>query len=795
MIPLIFFILLFITFMEIIKYTMQSRPSALIIIFLSIVYLEGSIAQTIEKSPFDYVNPFIGTGGDGHTYPGATVPFGMVQVSPDTEIKYFKQSFPWCAGYQYGDSTIVGFSHTHFSGTGHSDMGDVLLMPLSGELQMDPATSSNAEAGYRSRFSHEQEEAEPGYYAVSLLDEDIDVELTATSRVGFHKYTYNQKDTARIILDLTSSIYNYDDKVTWSHLQIINDTLALGMRQTRGWAPNRTVFFAIVFSNPITSYGILREETSEYRGFWKPGNQFKDFPEIGGKKLKAWFNFEVNAGESLLVKVGISAVDASGALNNLVTEIPHWNFEQTRKQARSLWEKELNKIIIKAPEKEKEIFYTSLYHAFLSPVEYFDIDLRYRGLDLSIQEAYDFDNYTIYSLWDTYRALHPLFTIVQPQRTNDMISSMLAHYRQNSFHMLPVWSFHGNETWCMIGYHAVSVIADAWLKGIRGFDENLALEAMLATSTYGPYDGLEHYIKYGYVPIDLECEGASKTLEYAYDDFTIAMMAKGMGKEDLYAEYYERAANYQNIYDFETGFMRATKADGSFREPFDPFYAQYGGDYTEGNAWQYSWYVPHDVKGLINLMGGEERFVKKLDSLFILETSGEKYKHVEDIAGLIGQYAHGNEPSQHIAYLYNYAGMPWKTQEKIHQVMNHLFDNTPYGICGNEDCGQMSAWYIFSSMGFYPVCPGTGEYVIGTPALEEAILNLDNGKSFKINVEGLSEKNYYIKEVSLNGNPLENSYINHADIVNGGEMTFVMGSKPNKKWATKPGQAPFSMSK
>ncbi len=729
-------------------------------------------------TPYDYVDPFIGTGGEGHTYPGATVPFGAVQVSPDTDVKYFRQSFPWCAGYQYADSTIMGFSQTHFSGTGHSDLGDILIMPLTGELQLNPGPASAPDSGYRSRFSHDREMAEPGYYRVELLDDDILVELTATDRVGLHQYTFSAADTGRIILDLTQSIYNYDDKVRWAYLRVENDSLVTGYRQTCGWAPDRYVFFAISFSRPFNTYGMVRDDKLEYYGFGPRQVRLQNYPERGGRKIKAYFNFPDPSKEKILVKVSLSSVDVAGALNNMNTECPGWDFEDVRQSAREKWNHELNRIVIDGSPESKTIFYTSVYHTLLAPVIYMDADRRYRGLDQQIHLAGDFTNYTIYSLWDTYRATHPLFTITQPDRVPDMICSMLAHYDQSAHHILPVWSFHGNETWCMIGYHAGSVIADAYLKNIRGFDAEHAFEAMKASATYGPYDGLEHYMKYGFVPVDKEPEGASKTLEYAYDDWAIAQMARSMGKEDDYRYFLNRSTSFHAIWDSQSGFMRAKRSDSTFREPFDPFYAQYGGDYTEGNAWQYTWYVPHDPEGLIRLMGGPEFFVSRLDSLFILEAGREKYGHVEDIAGLIGQYAHGNEPSQHIAYLYVYAGMPWKTQERIHQIMQNLFDDTPFGICGNEDCGQMSAWYIFSSLGFYPVCPGSGQYVIGTPAVDEASIYLENGNVFTIKATNRSDKNIYIQSMSLNGKPYSRYYLDHATLMNGGELEFTMGPEP-----------------
>lgn len=730
-----------------------------------------------KKTPYEYVNPFIGTGGEGHTYPGAVLPFGMVQLSPDTTIKHYKKNFRWCAGYQYGDPTILGFSHTHFSGTGHSDLGDLLIMPTTGKIQTGSGSEKDPDSGYRSRYSHHEEEASPGYYSVMLKDYDIKAELTVSKRVGFHKYTFPQPGQAHIIMDLVHSIHNYDDKVIWTQMRVENDRLITGFRQTRGWAETRYFYFAIRFSKPFDSYGFDKDDETTYH-YTKTGDYITNQPEIAGKKIKAFVDFKTAAGETIYVKVGISGVDTAGALKNLDTEIPHWDFDRVRAAARAEWEKELSKIIIEGTDRDKEIFYTSVYHTMLAPVIYMDVDRRYRGLDQNIHKAENFTNYTIFSLWDTFRAAHPLFTIIQKDRVGDMIASMLAHYDQSAHKMLPVWSFHNNETWCMIGYHAVSVIADAYLKGIRDFDVDKAYEAMKATAANGNYDGLADYMKLGYVPIDKEEEGASKTLEYAYDDWAIARMAEALYKKEDYYKFKERAGYYKNVFDPATGFMRARKADGTWREPFDPLYSQYGGDYTEGNAWQYTWFVPHDVPGLIELMGGNKKFAAKLDRLFSIKTTDKKHFLVEDISGLIGQYAHGNEPSQHIAYLYNYAGMPRKTQERIHQIMENLFDNTPEGICGNEDCGQMSAWFIFSSMGFYPVCPGSNRYDIGKPCIKKATIYLEDNKTFVMTAENLSDTDRYIRSVTLNGKPLGKLYITHRDIMNGGHLVFHMSPTP-----------------
>lgn len=748
----------------------------------------GEIRRDAEgKSPYQYVNPFIGTGGEGHTYPGAVVPFGMVQLSPDTYVADYTKSYNWCAGYRYEDPTILGFSHTHFSGTGHSDLGDILIMPLTGELKTTPGDAAVPGSGYRSRFSHNREKAEPGYYSVFLEDSGVQAELTATTRAGFHRYTFPRSDSAHIIIDLMHNIYNYDGKVLQACFRTHGDRKISGFRQTRGWAANRTLYFCMEFSKPFSSYGFRKADPSSYG--WRATDKFiTHVPEIYGKQLLMFVNFNTTENEPVLVKVGISAVSPGGAEANLAGEIPAWDFDRVRAQARDAWEKELDDIIISGSQKDKEIFYTSLYHTLLAPMTYMDIDGRYRGLDQNIHQAEGFVNSTVYSLWDTYRAAHPLFTILRPEQAGSMIRSMLAHYRQSAWRMLPVWSFYNNETWCMIGYHAVSVIADAYVKGIGGFDPEEAWKAVLDTATRRDYDGLGFYMDLGYVPVDKSDEAASKTLEYAYDDWAIAQMARTMGKTEEARAFMKRSKNYKNVFDPKTSFMRAKKSDGSWREPFDPLYSQYGGDYTEGNAWQYTWYVPHDVPGLIALMGGAHQFVKKLDQLFSIHTDDEKHRLVEDISGLIGQYAHGNEPSQHIAYLYNFAGKPWKTQERIQQVMNNLFDNTPAGICGNEDCGQMSAWFIFSSLGFYPVAPGDGAYIIGKPCLPEAAVYLPGDKQFRMIARDLSDKNIYIQSATLNGRPFNRFSIQHSEIMAGGLLEFRMGPKPNKKWGLDRGE-------
>lgn len=756
-----------------------------------------------SKTPYDYVNPLIGTDDMGHTYPGAVVPFGMVQLSPETDSVLYSNGkgynpdvYKYCAGYQYTDKTIVGFSHTHMNGTGHSDLGDFLIMPTVGALKLNPGTKDNPDSGYRSRFSHSTEKAKPGYYAVKLDDYNIDVELTASERVGFHKYKFPESKDAHIILDMTSGIYNYDGKVVWSSVRVENKTLVTGFRQTNGWARTRYVYFAMEFSKPIKSYQLRNDEQIVYGGFWRKFNQNENFPERAGHKVKCAFNFETSDGEVIMVKMALSGVSTENAIENLKTEIPKWNFDEVVVNAKTKWNKELSKITIEASEERKINFCTAMYHSFLNPNIFSDVNGEYRGLDQNIYKSNKFTNYTTFSLWDTYRALHPLYTIIQQKRTSDIVNSMLAHYEQSVHKILPVWSHWANENWCMIGYHAVPVVADAVMKGIGGFDNNKAFEAVLASANYDLYDGIGSYKKYGYVPEDMSSNSASKTLEYAFDDWTIYKFADKIGNKKISDEFLNRANNYKNIYDKQTRYLRAKKSDGSFKTPFDPLSVANQG-YIEGNAWNYSLYVPHDIKGFINLIGGEEKLVTWLDSLFTFDLPEKYFGESEDVTkvGMIGNYVHGNEPSHHVSYMYNFAGAPWKTQERIHQIVNTMYKPEPHGLCGNDDCGQMSAWYIFSVMGFYPVAPGSNEYVIGSPCVDKATINLENGKKFNITAENLSEKNIYIKETILNGKIINRSYLTHAEIVNGGALIFKMDNKPNKNWAVGKDSLPYSLIK
>jgi predicted alpha-1,2-mannosidase len=736
-----------------------------------------------------FVDPMIGTAKMGHTYPGATVPFGSVQLSPDTDTipyavdgKYNPDVYKYCAGYQHDDNTIVGFSHTHFSGTGHSDLGDFLVMPTTGDLKLNPGTEDNPDSGYRSRFSHQNEQAEPGYYKVLLEDYGIEAEMTATTRVGMHRYTFPEKATTHVILDLMSGIYNYDDKNVWTFLRVENDTLITGFRQTNGWARTRKVFFAMSFDKPIKNYGRARYDNQPYNGFWRKFDQDENFPEVAGEKIRMYFDFDMEPGEELQIKLAISPVSSEGALKNMKEEIPHWNFEKVREDAYKEWNRELNKVLVEVEnDAEKTNFYTAMYHAFLGPTEYMDVDGKYRGLDMNIHQAEDFTNYTSFSLWDTYRALHPLFNILQPQRNSDMVSSMLAHYDQSVHKMLPVWSHYANENWCMIGYHSASVISDAMVKGVAGFDQEHAMEAMVQTAKTGYYDGLEYYMAKGYVPEDKNGASVSKTLEYAYDDWAIAQAAKKLGKDKIYDEFIQRSENYKNVYDPESGFMRPRLDDGSFKKEFDPLNT-HGQGFIEGNAWNYSLYVPHQPAEMIAMMGGKAQFTQHLDSLFTMELPDRYFADTEDISreGIIGNYVHGNEPSHHVAYLYNWTDAPWKSQDKIRMVLKDQYQTGADGLGGNDDFGQMSAWYIFSSFGFYPVAPGSTAYALGSPAVERAEIKLDNGEKFTIIAENQSAENVFVTKVELNGKVLESPFITHNDIMSGGQLKFYMSSEPNK---------------
>lgn len=748
--------------------------------------LNASAQTPAHEKLVQYVKPIIGTQRMGHTYPGATVPFGMVQLSPETDTpsyelngKYNPDVYKYCAGYQYDDKTIVGFSHTHFSGTGHSDLGDFLIMPTVGALKLNPGTADKPGSGYRSAFSHANEVSEANYYKVKLDESNITAEMTTSARVGFHQYTFPKSDQSHIILDLMAGIYNYPDKTVWTYVKILNDSTLVGYRQTNGWARTRTLYFAMAFNKKFTQYGFKKYEKRQvYGGFWGKFNQSKNFPEIAGKQIRAYFDFKTEADEKIKIKFALSPVSMDGAMANMQAEVPGWDFDKVKTDGQALWETALEKITVSGSVAKKQDFYTAMYHTMINPTMYMDVDGQYKGIDQNIHKADGFTNYTTFSLWDTYRALHPLFNIIEPQRNADMVKSMLLHYDQSPEHMLPVWSNSGNENWCMSGYHSVSVLADAVVKGNAPFDANKALDAAVATARHRNYEGIGEYIDKGYIPDEKTGVSVSNTLEYAYDDWAIAQMAKKLDKMDIYNEFIKRSENYKNVYDPAVGFMRPKLANGTFRAKFDPLSTINEG-FIEGNSWNYTLFAPQDPEGLIKLMGGDKRFVRYLDSLFTMELPDKYFAETEDITrdGIIGNYVHGNEPSHHVAYLYNWTDKPWKTQERIRMILNRMYKPTPDGLGGNDDTGQMSAWYIFSTLGFYPVAPASNDYAIGSPAINGAVIQVGGGKIFTINVKNQSEKNVYIQKMVLNGKPLTGLSITHQDIMAGGEITFFMGSK------------------
>jgi len=700
-----------------------------------------------NKPLTSYVNTFIGTGGHGHTYPGATMPFGMVQLSPDTRL----DGWDGCSGYHYSDEYIYGFSHTHLSGTGVSDYGDVLLMPTN-EINFN--NGADGKKGYRAYFSHDNEEASPGFYKVHLDSTNIDVALTVTERAGIHKYNFPSAENQIVILDL-----EHRDKLLDAEIDIVSDTEIQGYRHSKAWASDQRLFFSIKTSHPFSD--MLQSPSAEGM--------------LGGQKVALQFDNPNN--EPVIISVGISAVDEAGAKLNRETEIGSQSFEEIKNTSNTAWERQLEKIVVEDPSEENlHNFYTALYHTMIAPNLYQDVDGRYRGMDLEIHQTTDFEYYTVFSLWDTFRAAHPLYTIIEQDRTSDFVNTMLAKYDEGG--ILPIWDLSANYTGCMIGYHGVPVIVDAYLKGIEGFDANKAFKAIEHSAMQDKL-GLKGYKEIGFIPVEEESESVSKTLEYAYDDWTIAQMAKKMGKTGPYEYFTKRAQFYKNLYNPETGFMQG-RFNNTWFGPFDPYEVNF--NYTEANAWQYSLFAPQDISGLMSLMGGKDQLEKHLDALFSADekTSG---RNQADITGLIGQYVHGNEPSHHMAYLYSFVNKPAKTQQLVRQILTTMYHNAPDGISGNEDCGQMSAWYVFSSLGFYPVTPGSNQYIIGAPLFEKASIQLENDNIFTVAANSVSEENKFIKSVTLNGKPLERSYLNHEEIMTGGNLVFEMDSTPST-WGT-----------
>jgi len=737
----------------------------LFLLLLSSVFLtDWTPVKAQARDLTKLVNPFMGTGDHGHTYPGATLPHGMVQLSPDTRMENWDGS----SGYHYSDQTILGFSHTHLSGTGESEFCDVLFMPTVGEVKIVPGDENKGKSGYRSAFSHRNEEASPGYYKVLLDDYQVTAELTATERTGFHRYTYPESQNSNIIIDL-----KHRGHVVNSNIQIVNDSTITGLILSTGWAVNRYIYFYAKFSKPFKKFGLAVNDTLVDK-----------ITAAEGKNIKAFVSFNTKQGEQILVKVGISAVSAEGARNNLETENSGWNFSEIKNEAKNKWNKYLSKIEIEGgTEKERRIFYTSLYHTALAPNLFMDVDGRFRGIDHQVHQAKGFTNYTVFSLWDVFRTQMPLLTIIEPSRMNDFIQTFMEIYRITG--KLPRWEIQGTESDHMIGNHALPLILDAYQKGIRDYDIKLAYKGMKTAMEH-----IDYYNNLGFIPADIEGTGGSvaEVMEYAFDDWCVAEMAKILNKKDDYLLYQQRAQFYKNMFDSTTGFMRPKNSDYSWVKPFDP--AEPSGYYVEGNAFQYSAFVPHDVNGLIQMQGGAAKFVQWLDTLFTHKSRFDK--NVVDASGLIGQYAHGNEPSHGIAYLYNYAGAAPKTQKYVREILSSLYDDDPKGLSGNEDCGQISAWYVMSAMGFYPALPGEPAYSIGSPLFDKVSINLDNGKQFIIRANHVSAKNGYIQSATLNGKPYSKSWFKHQEILNGSELVFEMGEKPNYNWGTSKADRPFT---
>ena len=707
--------------------------------------------NTENKDFTHFVNNFIGTGGKGHTYPGATVPFGMVQLSPDNGIPGWDR----ISGYFYEDSTIGSFSQTHLSGTGIGDLYDIPFLPT-------PFTGD--EKARLVKFKHENEFAEPGYYSVKM-ENGVEVELTATNRATLQKYTF-PGDKSSVYLDLVRQI-NWDATAE-SKIQIISENEIQGYRFSEGWAPKQKVYFVAQFSEPFTNSSLNNVQLKV---------PYKD--QLSDKTADyARFDFDTVVDKELLVRVAISSVSIDNARLNLKTELNHWDFAKVKEAAKSQWNYELSKIDAELiSDSLTTIFYTALYQSMLAPTTFCDVNGDYYGPDFNAHHTTEFVNYSTFSLWDTFRATHPLFTIIHPARTNDMIKSMLAFYQQNG--LLPVWALQGNETNCMSGYSAVPVIADAIMKNLGDFDRELALEACIASAT-SDFRGVDHYMKLGYVPFDIEGWSASKTLEYSFADWGIAQIAKKLGNQKIYDEFSKRAMYFKNQFDKQIGFMRGKDSKGNWRTPFSPLNYQ-PEDFTESNGWHYFWYTPQGIPEIIDMVGGDDAYIAKLDNFFTL-ISGEDDELPIFSTGMIGQYAHGNEPSHHVGYLYNFAGAPWKTQNITREIMLTQHKNSPDGICGNEDCGQMSAWFVFSALGFYPVNPSSGNYIFGSPLIKEAILNLESGKRFEIVAHDNNYQNKFINKVLLNGKELQRSYIKHSEIIAGGKLEYFMTDVPNKNW-------------
>ncbi len=735
--------------------------------FLALALLACTAAFAQERL-IDYVNPFIGTDGFGNVYPGAQIPFGGIQISPDTD----DFDYDVAAGYKYNKPTIMGFSLTHLSGTGIPDLGDFLFVPGTGSPKSATGTDEDPDSGYRSRFSHQREWAAPGYYTVDLLDYGVKAEMTAAARSGILRFTYPAADSAFVMVDLNHTLRW---PCEWSSLRLLDEYTIIGSKVVAGWNPDRYVYFAARFSEPIRDFVILQEgEPVIYNT-----KRFRSSLEAWGKGLQACVRFSTREGQTVTVRTAVSAVGTDGALLNL-KEVEGKSFEQVRSEAEKLWEDELGKYQLdpSCDRATKETFYTSVYRTAQHPFLFQDADGRFREHDKTIGKAVGFTNYTTFSLWDTYRAFHPLLNLVNQPLQADIANSMLAHYDKSAEHMLPIWSFYGGETWCMIGYHACSVLADMIMKEVKGFDYERAYQAMKATATNPHYDCIPEYTQLGYVPFDKEKESVSKTLEYAYDDWCIAQVAQKLGHWEDYEFFLKRSRNYRNLIDPETKYMRGRDSEGNWRTPFAPIAYQGPGsvngwgDITEGFTMQYTWTVPHAFEDYMDI-AGKDFLLKRLDSIFELEMSDD-IPGAHDIWGRIGGYWHGNEPCHHVLYLYNKLGKPQACQKWVRYVADHFYGNTPDALSGNDDCGQMSAWYIFNCMGFYPVCPGSDEYELGSPCVPGLKVRLSGGGTLTVRTKKWSKKNVYVKAVYLNGKKLKGTTIRYEDIKDGGDLLFVM---------------------
>jgi|TARA_B110000967_G_scaffold73810_1_gene76301 predicted alpha-1,2-mannosidase len=731
-----------------------------IIIFFAIIFGLNFYANTNnDNNLIKYVDPFIGSGGHGHVFVGATVPFGGVQVGPTN----FNKGWDWSSSYHHTDSIVKGFCHLNLSGTGMSDLGELTIMPATGKLKYNAGNQDNHMSGYSSLYRKNKEINTVGYYKVELERYDIDVELTASERVGFHRYTYPSSDNSRVIIDLGEGSA---DRPTETYLTKVNDTTFQGHRFSSGWASDQREYFTLILSKPVKDFIIY------------DGDKKHNSTELKGMYVKGFLEFETEKNEEIYVKMGVSTVSSENALENLIFEIPHWNFEKVKKEAENKWNQELSKIAITTDDlKKKRVFYTAMYHTMIAPNLYQDVNGEYRGTDKVVYKDTSFTNYTLFSLWDTYRAAHPLYTITHPERVSDMVKSMLKIFDHQG--KLPIWHLRGNETNTMPGYSGIPVVIDASLKGFEGIDLEEVFRAVKASATGDFEPGVKKLMEIGYIPGDYMVESVASSMEYAIADWAIAQLAKKLNKQEDYEYFLNRSKAYREYFDPETRFMRGKLSDGSWRTPFNPISAQHRvNDYCEGNAWQYLWLVPQDPEGLIELLGGDKKYTEKLDELFSMSSElGEEASM--DITGLIGQYAHGNEPSHHTTYMYAYSGEPYKIADKVRYINNELYTDKPDGLSGNEDCGQMSAWHIFSSLGFYPVNPSNGAYVFGSPLFDEATIGLPENKKFTIIANENSDDNIYIQSVELNGKEYKYSYITHKDIMQGGELVFNMGPNPN----------------